>query len=207
MATNATDAMRDEYEIQRVRRIWAYSRDHCDWDRLTDCFHSDATVMISWYSGSALGFVERSKQAAATRKPEERSQHWLGNFEATIRGNRALLESDVQILSRDYLDGILFDCVCYGRFLDRFERRDGVWRIAEWTCIYDKDRLDPVLPGAVPASFYDILEVSGEDSSCAFMRLRQKKKGRTVPSGLIMGGSAAEHALKQKGAEWLRAAA
>jgi hypothetical protein len=50
-------AMADEYEIMRVRRIWAYSRDHADWEALASCFHPDATVTISWYSGTALGFI------------------------------------------------------------------------------------------------------------------------------------------------------
>jgi SnoaL-like domain len=203
--TQSAEATRmlDEYQVTRVRRIWAFSRDHGDWETLKSCFHPDATVIISWYSGSASGFVERSQQAAATRKPEERSQHWLGNARADVRGNRAILESDVQILSRDYLDGHLFDCTCYGRFYDLFERRNGEWRIAKWTCIYDKDRLDPVLPTAVPPSFYDELSLTGENSSCAFMRLRQKKKGRSVPAGLTMGGSEAERSLKAEGAQWL----
>jgi hypothetical protein len=197
--------MLDEYEVARVRRLWAFSRDHSDWEGLESCFHPDATVVISWYSGSAAGFVERSKQAAAARKPEERSQHWLGNMRAEVHGNRALLETDVQILNRDYLDGYLFDCTCYGRFYDRFERRNGEWRIANWTCIYDKDRLDPVLPGAVPSSFYGDLVFEGDESSCAFMRLRQKKKGRTVPAGLIMGASDDERRLKRDAAAWLAA--
>ncbi len=147
----------DEYEMARVRRVWAFSRDHSDWDTLETCFHPEATVVVSWYEGSAKGFIERSKEAAKHRKPEERSAHSLGNFRAAARRNRGVLETDVQILNRDYLDGHLFDCTCYGRFYDFMEKRDGVWRIARWTCIYDKDRLDPVhaavgagvvLPGA-----------------------------------------------------------
>jgi hypothetical protein len=195
--------MLDEYEVQRVRRIWAFSRDHDDWDTLQTCFHPDATVFISWYSGPASGFLEKSKEAAARRRPEERSQHWLGNARATVRGDRALLEFDVQILNRDFLDGHLFDCTCIGRFFDHIERRDGVWRIARWTCIYDKDRLEPVLPTPVPASFWDGFTFGGDDSGCAFMKFRQVKKGRTVPAGLIMGGSEAEHRLKADGAAWL----
>ncbi|HWP25740.1 MAG TPA: nuclear transport factor 2 family protein [Xanthobacteraceae bacterium] len=203
-----TDAARmqtlmDEYEVQRVRRLWAFSRDHCDWEALSDCFHPDATVLISWYTGSAAGFVEKSKEAAAKRRPEERSQHWLGNMRATVRGKRAILETDVQILSRDFLDGYLFDCTCYARFFDLFEKRNGVWRISKWTCIYDKDRLDPVLPDAVPPSFWNGFEFGKVDDSCAFMRFRQRKKGRTVPSGLIMGGSEAERRLKDEAATWL----
>jgi hypothetical protein len=193
----------DEYEIARVRRLWAFSRDHSDWKALESCFHPDATVVISWYAGSATGFIERSKDAAKNRKPEERSAHWLGNHRATIQGNRGLLETDVQILNRDYLDGQLFDCSCYARFFDFFEKRDGAWRISRWTCIYDKDRLDPVLPQMIPQAFYQDLAFEGPGNACAFMRLRQKKKGRTVPAGLIMGDSEDEKRLRAEGAAWL----
>jgi hypothetical protein len=193
----------DEYELARVRRVWAFSRDHSDWDTLETCFHPEATVVVSWYEGSAKGFIERSKEAAKNRKPEERSAHSLGNFRATARRNRGVLETDVQILNRDYLDGHLFDCTCYGRFYDFMEKRDGVWRIARWTCIYDKDRLDPVMPQSVPASFYQELAFSGPGNGVAFMRLRQKKKGRTVPTGLIMGDSDAERRLRAEGEAWL----
>ena len=120
-----------------------------------------------------------------------------------MRGNRATLEADVQILSRDYLDSYLFDCTCYGRFLDLFEKRDGVWRISKWTCIYDKDRLDPGAPDPIPQSFWDGFAFGKNDNSCAFMRFRQGKKGRTVPGGLIMGGSEAEHRIRQEGEAWL----
>lgn len=198
--------MIDEYEITRVRRLWAFSRDHSDWEALESCFHPDATVVISWYAGSAKGFIERSKDAAKNRKPEERSAHWLGNTRTTVNGNRGLLETDVQILNRDYLDGTLFDCTCYGRFFDLFEKREGAWRISKWTCIYDKDRLDPVLPQPAPASFYQDLVFQGPANACAFMRLRQKKKGRTVPQGLIMGDSDDEKRLRAEGVAWLATA-
>lgn len=195
--------MLDEYEIFRVRRRWAYSRDHHDWEVLKTCFHSDATVVVSWFEGTAAEFVEKTKQAGAERKPEERSVHALGNYDVTIRGNRAVLEADMQVLNRDYLDGILFDSICYGRFYDMFERRNDEWRIAKWTCIYDKDRLDPVFPTDIPASFYDSLKFEGEENGFALMRLRQEKKGRIVPAGLVMGGSEGERRLKREGANWL----
>jgi hypothetical protein len=195
--------MQDEYEIFRVRRIWAYSRDHHDWERLKTCFHQDATVIVSWFEGTASDFVERTKQAAAARKPEERSSHALGNYDVTIHGDRAILEADMQVLNRDYLDGILFDSICYGRFYDMFERRNGEWRIAKWTCIYDKDRLDPVMREQVPAAFYSALKFHGDENGFAFMRLRQEKKGRTVPNGLVMGGTPSERRLKREGEVWL----
>jgi hypothetical protein len=195
--------MLDEYEIFGVRRRWAYSRDHQDWETLKTCFHPDATVVVSWFEGTATEFVEQTKKAAAARKPEERSAHALGNYDVTIRGDRAILEADMYVLNRDYLDGILFDSICYGRFYDMFERRNDEWRIAKWTCIYDKDRLDPVLPVEIPTSFYGALKFEGEENGFALMRLRQEKKGRTVPAGLTMGGMDSERRLKREGDEWL----
>ena len=195
--------MIDAYEIERVRRRWVFCRDRADWHGLSACFHPDATVSISWYAGPASGFIERARQAAAAQKPEERSQHWLGNCHADVRGNRAILESDVQILTRDLLDGHLFDCTSFGRFFDLFEKREGVWRIAKWTAIYDKDRLDPVLPGNIPPAFFVGLDQSDGVANGTFMRLRVTKKGRTVPAGMILAGSEAEAKVKREGAQWL----
>ena len=120
-----------------------------------------------------------------------------------MRGNRAILESDVQILTRDLLDGHLFDCTSFGRFFDLFEKREGVWRIAKWTAIYDKDRLDPVLPGNIPPAFFVGLDQSDGVANGTFMRLRVTKKGRTVPAGMILAGSEAEAKVKREGAQWL----
>jgi hypothetical protein len=40
------------------------------------------------------------------------------------------------------------DVVCWGRFYDFFEKRDGRWGIVRRQPIYEKDRLDPVDPSA-----------------------------------------------------------
>src|SRR5882757_8723259 len=54
-------------------------------------------------------------------------------------------ETDVLILIREFIDATLFDYTSYARFYDLLEKRAGIWRIVEWNCIYDKDRLDPVV--------------------------------------------------------------
>jgi len=53
------------------------------------------------------------------------------------------------INQRAFLDGILVDVICYGRFYDFFEKRDGHWGIIRRQPIYEKDRLDPVDPAAI----------------------------------------------------------
>jgi hypothetical protein len=194
----------DKEAIREVRRAWAFARDLGEWDRLAQCFHTDASITVSWYSGSAAGFVQRSREMGGQRRPEERNKHWLGNMRAEVQGTRATLETDVNIVIREHLDGYLFDYLAWSRFYDLFEKRDGVWRIFKMSCIYDKDRLDPVIPGSVPASFYDSVPLSGLESGFAFMRFRQTKKGRTVPPGIILGDSPGEAELKAEGARWLQ---
>lgn len=195
----------EELAVRQVRQSWAFARDHGEWDTMKSCFHPEATLIVSWYSGPVAGFIERSMQMTAARNPEERSKHWLGNARTTIWDKRAVLETDFMILTRDLIDGHLFDYSSWGRFLDQIEKRDGVWRILRWTTIYDKDRLDPVIPGAVPAAFYARVRVEGHGSGFAFMQLRQDKRGRAAPPGLVFGHTEAERKLHEDARSWLAA--
>jgi hypothetical protein len=193
----------DENEVRRARQLWAFSRDLGEWDTMRSCFHPDATVTVSWYSGPVATFFERTIAMSTDRRPEERSKHWFGNSRVTLHGRRALLETDTQVLGRDWLDGHLFDFATYGRMFDRVEQRDGAWKILRMIFIYDKDRLDPVIPGSVPAAFFAGTEVSGPESGFAMMRFRQTRKGRTVPPDIVIGGSAGEAKCKAEAAAWL----
>lgn len=201
--TNEDTVERDKEAIREVRRAWAFARDLGEWDRLAACFHADATITVSWYSGSAAGFVQGSKEMKSARRPEERNKHWLGNMRVEVSGHRATLETDFNIVIRELLDGHLFDYLAWSRFYELFEKRDGVWRIFKSSCIYDKDRMDPVIPGSVPASFYDAVSLASVENGFAFTRFRQTKKGRTVPPGIVLGGSPGETKLREEGARWL----
>jgi hypothetical protein len=197
----------DQLQICDVRRRWAFSLDLGEWDALQACFHPDAKVTVSWYSGPIAGFIERSKSIIGAHKPEEHRKHWLGNMRTQINGTRAVLETDVQILIRDYIDETLCDCTSYARFYDLLERRDGAWRICEWNTIYDKDRVDPVVPSWDCSALYSQVKLQGSQSAFAFMKLRQEKKGRIVPKTIVIRDSEAEKALRQWGARWLAGAA
>ena len=199
--------MAEERAVCRVLQVWAYSRDQGHWNALRDCFHPDGTITVSWYSGPAAGFVERSIAMGKDRRPEERSKHLLGNMRATVAGNRAVLEADTVITVREFIDGYLFDFASHARFFHLMEKRDGAWRILKANCIYEKDRLDPVIPGSVPASFYDQVDLSGEGSGFAFMRFRQTKKGRAIPTDLPLAGGSEEAKLREDARAWLAARA
>jgi hypothetical protein len=196
----------DQIQICDVRRSWAFSLDLGEWDRLRACFHPDARITVSWYSGPLDGFIDRSRAMAATRNPEEHRKHWLGNMRSEIRGARAVLETDVLILIREFLDGTLFDYTSYARFYDLFEKRAGVWRILEWNCIYDKDRLDPVVPARDAASLGAQAVLAGPESGFAFMQLRQSKRGRTIPESVVIRDTDGERDLRRRGEAWLAGA-
>ncbi|MGH7090107.1 MAG: nuclear transport factor 2 family protein, partial [Stellaceae bacterium] len=119
----------DEAAVARVRRDWAFARDHGEWEAMRACFHPEATVSVSWYKGPAATFFERTIALAAARGPEERSKHFIGNQRSWLKRDRALLETDALVLGRDFIDGHLFDLTIYLRFFDRIERRQGAWRI------------------------------------------------------------------------------
>ena len=193
----------DEMAVCNVRRHWAFRLDLHELDTLRECFHPGARVTVSWFSGPIETFIERTKGLFAVRKPEEHRKHWLGNMRADIGGDRAVLETDVQILIREFIGEALYDCTSYARFYDFLEKRDGVWRISEWQTIYDKDRVDPVIPQAQPAAFFDDAVFKGTDAGFAFMKLRQGLKGRTVPEGLVIAGTPAEAELRKRGSDWL----
>jgi hypothetical protein len=195
----------DVEEIRDTRRRWAYGRDLQEWDLLRSVFHPEATVHVSWFKGPATEFVQRSMELAQLIKPEEHGKHSFGNIMRTeVRGTRAVNEVEIQILNRAYIGGVLFDNTCWARFLDRFEKHDGHWKIRQMTCIYEKDRLDAVIPGTAPAGFYDGLKMEGPKTGSAFLALRLSKIGRqSVP--MIYSMSEEEKQLRAEYRRWLDA--
>ena len=65
-----------------------------------------------------------------------------------MTGARAVAQTKMTIAQRAQVDGITADVTCTGRFYDFLEKRAGAWGIVRRQPIYEKDRLDPVDPGA-----------------------------------------------------------
>ena len=195
--------MLDEYAVRSVRQRWAFARDHGEWETMRACFHPDATVRVLWYSGPVAGFLEGTIASGEKRADGESSKHWFGNSRVSVKGDRALLETDAQVMLRSRLAGHLVDTTLYIRLYDRFERRQGDWKIARMDAIYDKDRLDPVIPDSLPAGFFDGIDVSGPGAALAIMRWRAAKRGGTLPPDLPIGGAESEKQLRAAAEAWL----
>lgn len=139
------DTLASEQSIVLVAQRWGLARDTGAWEALASCYHPGAAMNVTWFQGTCEGFIAACR---ANFSRGSRSQHVLGGTYARIVGDRAFVQTRVTIMVRGVLDGVGVDAAATGRFVDRFERRAGDWRIAARDCVYDKDRIDPIEPGA-----------------------------------------------------------
>jgi len=140
---DAAEALLQRLAITEVVQSWALYRDTGDWDSLRSTMHADATMTATWFDGPVEAFIEA---AQASWRKGSRSQHFLGGSIVQVNATRAIAQTRMAIQVRGALDGIEVDVNCSGRFYDRVEQRDGVWRIAKRKLVYEKDNLLPVDP-------------------------------------------------------------
>jgi hypothetical protein len=138
-------AMIERLRIREVVENWAVWRDASDWDRFRSVWHSDGTMMATWFQGPAERFIEVSREGW---NKGVSILHFLGGSSIDVAGDRAIAQTKMTISQRADVDAIACDVVCTGRFYDFFAKHNDVWAIVLRQPIYEKDRLDPVDPGA-----------------------------------------------------------
>jgi SnoaL-like domain len=135
-------------ERQRIREVvenWAVWRDAGEWERFRSVWHPDGRMMATWFQGPAERFIELSREGWSKGVS---ILHFLGGSSIELAGDRAIAQTKMTISQRAEVDAIACDVVCTGRFYDFFEKRGDVWAIVLRQPIYEKDRIDPVDPGA-----------------------------------------------------------
>ncbi|HEX5110050.1 MAG TPA: nuclear transport factor 2 family protein [Vicinamibacterales bacterium] len=136
-------------DVRAIRELvenWVVWRDAGDWERFATVWHDDGWMTATWFQGSARDFIEISRQGFNNGV---NILHFLGGFSCDIVGRRAIAQTKMTINQRATVDDVLVDVVCTGRFYDFLERRSERWGIVRRQPIYEKDRMDPVDPGAV----------------------------------------------------------
>ena len=135
------DLTADKLAIRETVENWVLWRDAGDWERFATVWHSDGWMTATWFQGPASEFIKASRELF---NRGGNILHTLGGWTCDIVGNRAISQVKMTINQRAAVDGILVDVVCWGRFYDFFEKREGRWAIVRRQPIYEKDRLDPV---------------------------------------------------------------
>jgi SnoaL-like domain len=131
-------------EISEVVNNWVIWSDSGDWERFATVWHDDGWMTATWFQGPATEFMK------ARRSGFERGVsiiHFLGATTIDVEADRAIAQTKMSINQRAEVDGVTVDAVCTGRFYDFFALRDARWAIVRRQPIYEKDRLDPVMPG------------------------------------------------------------
>ena len=147
MATHIPQSILDSTDITQITQLILRertSRDLGDWERMRDCFHPDSIVRISWFNGSGPDFVKGSIDMA---KRGMLAKHRLGPILVELAGDRAVASLSGIIDIPQVINGVDLVLSAYGRFLYRVERRDHVWRIYGFDCIYQRDELTPAILG------------------------------------------------------------
>ncbi|MFC1868881.1 nuclear transport factor 2 family protein [Thermodesulfobacteriota bacterium] len=124
------------------------SRDTGNWDQMRDCYHPDSLVRVSWFNGTGPDFVEGSRDMA---KRGAHAKHRLSPVLVTLAGDRAIATLLAIIDIPTVIDSVELTLSAYSRFVYRVERRDGVWRIYGFDCIYIRDELTPAILGQTMA--------------------------------------------------------
>ena len=130
-------------EITDVIHRYARAIDRMDTELVLSCWHADGTDdHAPLFSGSAEGFVRwiwpLHAEMVVTR-------HVMSNILIEVDGDRAGAESywTVTLRMTDQA-GALHDILGQGRYVDTFERIDGVWAIRHRQSLHDWDRVDAV---------------------------------------------------------------
>jgi hypothetical protein len=193
-----SDQAADRQAIRDLVENWAVWRDAGDWDRFRTVWHSDGRMMATWFQGPADEFIAVS---AAGFARGVRILHFLGGTSIDLAGDRAIAQTKMTISQRDFVDTVLCDVVCTGRFYDFLERRDGRWGLVLRQPIYEKDRLDPVDPAERMQLDSDVLDHFPEGyQHLAYLQAGLGFQVKTDMPGLT--GPEVE-ALYQRGANWL----
>ncbi len=122
--------------ITEVIHRYCRAMDRMDAPLALSCWHPGGTDDTSpGYSGPAAGFVD---WVFAFHARCLYTRHAISNVLIEVEGDRAGAESYGDVILRFRRDDGLYDLATVGRYLDHFEKIDGVWAIrhrqslAEW---------------------------------------------------------------------------
>lgn len=190
----------DEQAIKRLLDAWGLWRDTGRFDALRACYAPGATMVTTWFDGTASDFVDASIKSSASATL---TQHFIGPSTIEVHEARAVAETRLILMGRTKLEDVDVDVTCYGRFFDRLVRTGDGWRILSRMPIYEKDTLAAVEPGlAVPL---DAARLKTYPAAFRHLAYLQASSGATITPRIPPHNSPLQRALYAEAQAWLRA--
>jgi len=132
-AAGQLQALLDREAIRDCLYRYCRGIDRADEAALRSAYWEDATDCHGAWNGSAAGFIA---QALQRLRQDGRRVHQVANILIELQGDVAAVESYFMALQAPAGRSARETFLC-GRYVDRFERRQGEWRIAARTVVYD----------------------------------------------------------------------
>jgi hypothetical protein len=189
----------DRLAIRDLIENWALWRDARQWDRFRTVWHKDGQMWATWFQGTYEEFIRVSQEGYDRGV---RIMHMLGGMSIDIKATRAIAQTKMTISQRAMVECVLCDVVCTGRFYDFLEKRRGRWGIVLRRLAYEKDRIDPVEPGA--RLVLDKKHLARFPEGYRHLAYLQSKIGYPIKLDLPGLDGPALDALYARGADWLK---
>lgn len=115
----------DEHELTSLLIRYCRGVDRCDEALIRSCYHPEAQDDHGTFKGSGWDFAA---YVTRSHRGQPLKQHALTNISLEIDGDAAWGESYAEMRTTSDAGELVYG---FGRYIDRFERRDGEWKIAD----------------------------------------------------------------------------
>lgn len=148
-------ALLDREAIRQLVNIYCRAADRHDHELMRSLYHEDAIDDHgSFFKGLATEFIDKLPEIQA---PMEILHHNVTTHNIELHGDRAEGETYIIAFHKVRTEAGSFDLLIGGRYFDRYEKREGVWKfshravVADWANLHDPSivNLDnPVIEGS-----------------------------------------------------------
>jgi hypothetical protein len=140
--------LEDVEAIRILLREIARGTDRFDGDLLAASIHADAVLDMGGASPmSGAAFAAALKPPAA---PRPGRMHIITNERIEVDGDGAASETYILSCQDVLVDGVRKTRLRAGRYLDRFARRGGAWKLSARTLVDEWSRIDEVIEAVAP---------------------------------------------------------
>lgn len=167
----------DRFAIEQCMLRYCRGVDRKEWDLVRSAYHPDAHDDHGNYKGDIPGFVA---SVIARHKTIEQSTHAISNMQIEFAGADTAIVETYFIVHQRHLPG---DASAYahfirgrmptaeeglevetvGRYVDRFTRRDGQWKVAHRTVVFEVYRAHAAPAGGGLLKNWAICRRDGQD--------------------------------------------
>lgn len=138
---NVIDAILSHQQITDLTIAYCHGVDCANEALLKDVFHDDSIVVSGTFNGNGQHFA--TEICRIVRAVFDQTYHSITNQRIEVTGDSAVGETHmIAVLTMTDPQEGKSEILSGGRYLDRFTRKEGVWKFAERLFVSDWSRID-----------------------------------------------------------------